>query len=150
MALDRYCCGDRGIGCWGRHWRRQREQDPDDDTDGDCHNSVRPHRARPNEDRARPNEDRHASRTTASDADRDADGDGYRNEDDYQATAATAATAGLQRRDPCPPRGPSGADGTYNCSDFDTQQQAQDYYDQAGDIDGLDANYDGVPCESLP
>ena len=52
--------------------------------------------------------------------------------------------------DPCPPRGPSGADGTYNCSDFDTQQQAQDYYDQVGDIDGLDANHDRVPCESLP
>jgi hypothetical protein len=52
--------------------------------------------------------------------------------------------------DPCPPRGPSGADGTYNCSDFDTQQQAQTYFDQVGDIDGLDANHDGVPCESLP
>ena len=52
--------------------------------------------------------------------------------------------------DPCPPRGPSGANGTYNCSDFDTQQQAQDYYDQVGDIDGLDADQDGIACESLP
>ena len=52
--------------------------------------------------------------------------------------------------DPCPPRGPSGADGTYNCSDFDTQQQAWEYVDQVGDIDGLDRNGAGTPCESLP
>ncbi len=48
-----------------------------------------------------------------------------------------------------PPRAPSGADGTYNCADFDTHAQAQAYFDQAGDIDGLDGNGDGVACESL-
>lgn len=62
----------------------------------------------------------------------------------------TSASTDCNGADPCPPRGPSGADGTYNCSDFDTQQQAQDYFDQVGDIDGLDANQDGVPCEDLP
>lgn len=53
-------------------------------------------------------------------------------------------------------RGPSGADGSYNCSDFDTQEQAQAYYDgqgglAGGDPDGLDADSDGAACEdSLP
>jgi micrococcal nuclease len=65
-------------------------------------------------------------------------------------TPAPLASSDCNGADPCPPRGPSGADGTYNCADFDTQQQAQDYYDQVGDIDGLDANQDGIPCESLP
>ncbi len=49
-----------------------------------------------------------------------------------------------------PPRGPSGADGTYNCDDFDTQSQAQQYFDEKGDVDGLDRDSDGVPCETLP
>ena len=67
------------------------------------------------------------------------------------ASAHNISVNGLQwLPDPCPPRGPSGADGTYNCSVFYTQQQAQDYFDQVGDIDGLDANQDGVPCEDLP
>ena len=50
-------------------------------------------------------------------------------------------------------RGPSGADGTYNCSDFDTQQQAQAYFEAnnpQADPDGLDADGDLVACESLP
>jgi hypothetical protein len=42
----------------------------------------------------------------------------------------------------------------YNCSDFDTQPEAQAFYDKAGgvkgDVNRLDANKDGVPCESLP
>ncbi|MCW2853603.1 MAG: Competence protein ComEC/Rec2-related protein [Nocardioides sp.] len=39
-----------------------------------------------------------------------------------------------------------------NCSDFDTQAQAQDYLDQqgGGDPDGLDADDDGIACETLP
>jgi Excalibur calcium-binding domain len=49
-----------------------------------------------------------------------------------------------------PPRGPSGADGTYNCADFDTQQQAQDWVNRHGNVDGLDGDGDGVACESLP
>ncbi len=45
---------------------------------------------------------------------------------------------------------PSGADGTYNCADFATQQEAQDHMDAYGDIDGLDGDSDGVACQSLP
>jgi hypothetical protein len=39
-----------------------------------------------------------------------------------------------------------------NCSDFNTQAQAQAYYNQQGpgDPDGLDADGDGVACESNP
>jgi hypothetical protein len=62
----------------------------------------------------------------------------------------TTTSTDCNGADPCPPRGPSGADGTYNCSDFDTQQEAQDYFDQVGDIDGLDADQDRIPCEDLP
>lgn len=42
----------------------------------------------------------------------------------------------------------------YNCADFSTQKEAQRFYDNAGgvskDVNRLDANKDGVPCESLP
>jgi Excalibur calcium-binding domain len=42
-----------------------------------------------------------------------------------------------------------------NCSDFSTQQEAQQYFDSNGgspsnNVDGLDADHDGVACESLP
>src|SRR5689334_9369342 len=42
-----------------------------------------------------------------------------------------------------------------NCSDFSTQEQAQQYFDSNGgspsnNVDGLDADHDGVACESLP
>jgi hypothetical protein len=48
-------------------------------------------------------------------------------------------------------RGPSGADGTFNCDDFDTRQQAQAFYDEdPSDPDGLDDDDDGEACESLP
>lgn len=55
-------------------------------------------------------------------------------------------------------RGPSGADGSYNCEDFDTQEQAQAFYDaDPSDPDGLDGppgeaftGEQGVACESLP
>ena len=51
-------------------------------------------------------------------------------------------------------RGPSGADGTYNCSDFDDQGQAQEFFLRAGgpgsDPNGLDKNKNGIACESLP
>ena len=49
-----------------------------------------------------------------------------------------------------PPRGPSGSDGSFNCDDFDTQQQAQRWFEEVGDVDGLDRDGDGVPCQSLP
>lgn len=47
------------------------------------------------------------------------------------------------------------ASDTYNCSDFDTQAQAQacfDYcWEQVGfDVHNLDSNGDGEACESLP
>src|SRR4051794_17479471 len=42
-----------------------------------------------------------------------------------------------------------------NCSDFSTQQDAQQYFDSHGgspsnNVDGLDADHDGRACESLP
>lgn len=54
------------------------------------------------------------------------------------------------------PTGQSGGKYTdeYNCSDFNTQHEAQIFYDNAGgvkgDVNRLDANKDGVPCEDLP
>lgn len=48
-------------------------------------------------------------------------------------------------------RGPSGADGTYNCEDFDDQGQAQQVFNQdLSDPHGLDADGDGQACEELP
>ena len=55
-------------------------------------------------------------------------------------------------------RGPSGADGTYNCEDFDFQEDAQAVYDQdTSDPNGLDGpigtgftGEQGVACEELP
>lgn len=42
-----------------------------------------------------------------------------------------------------------------NCSDFSTQEAAQDYFDSRGgsptnNVDGLDRDHDGIACESLP
>lgn len=54
------------------------------------------------------------------------------------------------------PTGQTGAKYTdeYNCSDFATQSEAQTFYDKAGgvkgDVNRLDANKDGVPCQDLP
>ncbi len=46
---------------------------------------------------------------------------------------------------------PLPADGDYNCSDFQTQAQAQAVYNQdPSDPYHLDGEGDGVPCESLP
>ena len=51
-------------------------------------------------------------------------------------------------------RGPSGDDGTYNCGDFDTQQDAQAFFEAQGgpasDPHGLDGDSDGVACQNLP
>ncbi len=42
----------------------------------------------------------------------------------------------------------------YNCDDFETQAEAQVFFDNAGGIEGdvnrLDGNKDGVPCQALP
>jgi hypothetical protein len=42
-----------------------------------------------------------------------------------------------------------------SCSDFATQQEAQDFWDRNGysatnDPYGLDGDADGIPCEELP
>jgi hypothetical protein len=55
-------------------------------------------------------------------------------------------------------RGPSGADGSYNCEDFDFQEDAQAFFEQdTSDPDGLDGapgeaftGEQGVACEELP
>jgi LPXTG-motif cell wall-anchored protein len=49
-------------------------------------------------------------------------------------------------------RGPSGADGTFNCPDFDTQADAQAVLrSDPTDPNGLDGGSDnGIACESLP
>lgn len=47
-----------------------------------------------------------------------------------------------------PPSG--GSSDPYDCSDFDSQEQAQDYFDsESGDPSGLDSDDDGEACESL-
>jgi hypothetical protein len=42
----------------------------------------------------------------------------------------------------------------YDCKDFDTQGEAQRFYDAAGGVQGdtnrLDGNKDSVPCQALP
>jgi hypothetical protein len=54
------------------------------------------------------------------------------------------------------PEGTPGAKRTdeYNCDDFETQAEAQVFFDNAGGIEGdvnrLDGNKDGVPCQALP
>lgn len=46
---------------------------------------------------------------------------------------------------------PPPADGDYNCSDFDTHDQAQEVYERdTSDPHGLDGDDDGIACESLP
>lgn len=47
--------------------------------------------------------------------------------------------------------GGSGAGGDYNCGDFDTQEEAQEVYEQdPSDPHGLDGDNDGEACETLP
>ena len=41
------------------------------------------------------------------------------------------------------------AQDRYDCSDFDTQEQAQSFF-EPGDPDGLDSDSDNVACEELP
>jgi len=66
---------------------------------------------------------------------------------------------GESNQDPAPEPEPSTTDdvpppppdGDYDCSDFETQDQAQTVYDRdTSDPHRLDADGDGVPCESLP
>ena len=54
------------------------------------------------------------------------------------------------------PEGTAGAKYTdeYNCDDFATQGEAQQFFENAGGIEGdvnrLDGNKDGVACQALP
>jgi hypothetical protein len=56
--------------------------------------------------------------------------------------------------DPVPPGLPADPGDAVNCSDFDTWQDSQEWFDlyepHYGDVAGLDRNGDGVACESLP
>ncbi len=69
------------------------------------------------------------------------------------ALVLVMAPAGLAQS-----RGPSGADGTYNCADFDFQEDAQAFFNNdPGDTNGLDGppgdastGQPGVACEELP
>jgi hypothetical protein len=49
---------------------------------------------------------------------------------------------------------PAQAQAAVNCSDFATQAGAQNYYESVGgpgqDPEGLDADHDGIACETLP
>ncbi len=51
-------------------------------------------------------------------------------------------------------RGPSGDDGSYNCPDFDTQAEAQEFFEAEGgpdeDPNNLDRDGDGIACAALP
>lgn len=51
-------------------------------------------------------------------------------------------------------RGPSGDDGSYNCPDFDTQAEAQEFFEAEGgpdeDPNNLDRDGNGIACEALP
>ena len=76
----------------------------------------------------------------------------------YVATLAMLACLVLAPAALAQSRGPSGADGSYNCEDFDFQEEAQAFYDQdPSDPDGLDGPAGdaftgefGVACEELP
>ena len=76
----------------------------------------------------------------------------------YLTTLAMLATLMFATAAFAQSRGPSGADGSFNCEDFDTQEQAQAVFDQdPSDPDGLDGppgeaftGEPGVACEELP
>jgi hypothetical protein len=66
---------------------------------------------------------------------------------DWQQTSATpGVAAGVEPMEFSP--------DDFNCSDFDTQADAQDFYEENGgpnlDIYGLDSDRDGIACEELP
>ena len=57
-------------------------------------------------------------------------------------------------RPPPPPTKPPYPGDVVNCSDFATYAQAKAYFDRYypyyGDVAHLDADHDGIPCETLP
>lgn len=67
---------------------------------------------------------------------------------DFEGSRADDSTA-IDTDDVDVPPPPS--DGDYDCSDFETQDQAQAVFEAiSGDPHGLDGDGDGVACESLP
>ena len=64
------------------------------------------------------------------------DSGSYTRNDDYNTERSYAAT------------------GDYDCGDFDTQDEAQDFFESEGgpdeDYHNLDRDGDGVACETLP
>lgn len=77
-------------------------------------------------------------------------GDGSKKE----TVRVSVRTAPSEPSNPPTPPGPNPGPGDdVNCSDFDTQAEAQAFFDThnpASDPYGLDADNDGVACESLP
>lgn len=82
---------------------------------------------------------------------RDEDGNLERTEDggfmtrilrDREGNVVAEGTAGAKYTD------------EYNCDDFDTQPEAQAFFEKAGGVEGdvnrLDGNKDGVACQALP
>ncbi|HSK60653.1 MAG TPA: excalibur calcium-binding domain-containing protein [Actinomycetospora sp.] len=62
-----------------------------------------------------------------------------------RSTAVSVLAAGAL----VPLSGSAFAADVYNCSDFDTQQEAQEIYEQdTSDPNGLDRDDDGVACEN--
>jgi len=88
---------------------------------------------------------------SSSKIERDIDGNLNRTEDGGFVTRVMRDRSGN-----VVPDGQAGAKYTdeYNCEDFSTQGEAQTFYDNAGgtegDVNRLDGNKDGQPCESLP
>lgn len=77
--------------------------------------------------------------------------------EDHSAPQSAPAPAPTPKTVPAAPAGNSGyscSSNLYNCSDFDTQAEAQAVYEMCGgpatDIHRLDGEGDGEACESLP
>lgn len=67
----------------------------------------------------------------------------------------TACASPAPTPTPTPPTKPANPGDVRNCSDFQTYQQAYSWYITYvnagyGDVAKLDADHDGIPCESLP
>ena len=83
-------------------------------------------------------------------------------ERDAEGNLETASDGGLLTRILRDKEGNEVAAGTagakytdeYNCDDFDTQPEAQRFFERAGGVEGdvnrLDGNKDGVACQALP
>lgn len=81
----------------------------------------------------------------------------FEHQDEYTRLQRSARTNGTGLWDPDTDHEDAFSNlrkGDMNCSDFDDQDAAQTFFEEAGGPDrdphGLDANRDGVACESLP